>query len=206
MVLISVRRGRLGFRKVHAAKRQALPHDRDHAAGVRGHGGATDAARQAPATAIRPGRARRQSPSCGSSRSASFEGRFSWGTSSTGLRSAAQVAADESVHARGLVCSPARRATSRSRRRRIGRRDCRSKRRSLWWINRACAAVVQDGDAHDLGRQQFLATDYPSMKPAAKPFSDRANAPPLPVLIRYLCEFHASDVAPYSRPRSCRCC
>jgi pimeloyl-ACP methyl ester carboxylesterase len=42
----------------------------------------------------------------------------------------------------------------------------------------------------------FLATDYSVDDARGKTFADRANAPPLPVLIRYLCEFHASDVAP----------
>ena len=42
----------------------------------------------------------------------------------------------------------------------------------------------------------FLATDYSTNEAHGKTFADRANAPPLPVLIRYLCEFHASDVAP----------
>jgi pimeloyl-ACP methyl ester carboxylesterase len=40
----------------------------------------------------------------------------------------------------------------------------------------------------------FSAADY-SLDPArGKTFAERANEPPLPVLIRYLCEFHASDV------------
>jgi pimeloyl-ACP methyl ester carboxylesterase len=42
----------------------------------------------------------------------------------------------------------------------------------------------------------FRATDYSVDEARGKTFADRANAPPLPVLIRYLCEFHASDVAP----------
>jgi pimeloyl-ACP methyl ester carboxylesterase len=42
----------------------------------------------------------------------------------------------------------------------------------------------------------FQATDYSVDEARGKTFADRANAPPLPVLIRYLCEFHASDVAP----------
>jgi pimeloyl-ACP methyl ester carboxylesterase len=42
----------------------------------------------------------------------------------------------------------------------------------------------------------FLPTDYSVDEAHGKTFADRANAPPLPVLIRYLCEFHASDVAP----------
>jgi pimeloyl-ACP methyl ester carboxylesterase len=42
----------------------------------------------------------------------------------------------------------------------------------------------------------FRATDYSVDEAHGKTFADRANAPPLPVLIRYLCEFHASDVGP----------
>ena len=42
----------------------------------------------------------------------------------------------------------------------------------------------------------FVATDFSTDEAHGKTFADRANAPPLPVLIRYLCEFHASDVAP----------
>jgi pimeloyl-ACP methyl ester carboxylesterase len=42
----------------------------------------------------------------------------------------------------------------------------------------------------------LLATDYSLDEARGKAFADRANAPPLPVLIRYLCEFHASNVAP----------
>lgn len=42
----------------------------------------------------------------------------------------------------------------------------------------------------------FTATDFSVDEAHGKTFADRANAPPLPVLIRYLCEFHASDVAP----------
>lgn len=42
----------------------------------------------------------------------------------------------------------------------------------------------------------FVAADY-SVDPAlGKRFADRANEPPLPVLVRYLCEFHASDLWP----------
>jgi len=40
----------------------------------------------------------------------------------------------------------------------------------------------------------FVATDYSVDPSRGKTFADRANDPPLPVLIRYLCEFHASDV------------
>jgi pimeloyl-ACP methyl ester carboxylesterase len=42
----------------------------------------------------------------------------------------------------------------------------------------------------------FNATDYSTDEARGKVFADRANAPPLPVLIRYLCEFHASDIVP----------
>jgi len=42
----------------------------------------------------------------------------------------------------------------------------------------------------------FDASDYSTDDARGKKFADRANAPPLPVLIRYLCEFHASDVRP----------
>jgi pimeloyl-ACP methyl ester carboxylesterase len=41
----------------------------------------------------------------------------------------------------------------------------------------------------------FVASDFSTDESHGKTFADRANAPPLPVLIRYLCEFHASDVA-----------
>lgn len=40
----------------------------------------------------------------------------------------------------------------------------------------------------------FVATDYSSDEARGKKFAELANAPPLPVLIRYLCEFHASDL------------
>ena len=42
----------------------------------------------------------------------------------------------------------------------------------------------------------FKAADYSVDDARGKTFADRANDPPLPVLIRYLCEFHASDVTP----------
>jgi pimeloyl-ACP methyl ester carboxylesterase len=42
----------------------------------------------------------------------------------------------------------------------------------------------------------FVASDYSVDTTRGRPFADRANAPPLPVLIRYLCEFHASDLWP----------
>jgi len=41
----------------------------------------------------------------------------------------------------------------------------------------------------------FVGSDYSIDEARGKRFADRANEPPLPVLIRYLCEFHASDVA-----------
>jgi len=42
----------------------------------------------------------------------------------------------------------------------------------------------------------FVATDYSVELARGRTFAERANSPPLPVLIRYLCEFHASDVLP----------
>jgi pimeloyl-ACP methyl ester carboxylesterase len=42
----------------------------------------------------------------------------------------------------------------------------------------------------------FVATDYSVDTVLGKRFADRANEPPLPVLVRYLCEFHASDLWP----------
>jgi pimeloyl-ACP methyl ester carboxylesterase len=42
----------------------------------------------------------------------------------------------------------------------------------------------------------FTAADYSLDPGRGKTFAERANEPPLPVLIRYLCEFHASDVGP----------
>ncbi len=39
----------------------------------------------------------------------------------------------------------------------------------------------------------FKATDYSVDSLLGKRFADLANAPPLPVLVRYLCEYHASD-------------
>ena len=42
----------------------------------------------------------------------------------------------------------------------------------------------------------FVATDYSTDPALGKRFADRANEPPLPVLVRYLCEFHASDLWP----------
>ena len=42
----------------------------------------------------------------------------------------------------------------------------------------------------------FVATDYSTDSTLGKRFADRANQPPLPVLVRYLCEFHASDLWP----------
>lgn len=40
----------------------------------------------------------------------------------------------------------------------------------------------------------FVAGDYSLDDARGKRFADLANEPPLPVLIRYLCEYHASDV------------
>jgi pimeloyl-ACP methyl ester carboxylesterase len=42
----------------------------------------------------------------------------------------------------------------------------------------------------------FVAADYSTDSLLGRRFADRANAPPLPVLVRYLCEFHASDLWP----------
>lgn len=42
----------------------------------------------------------------------------------------------------------------------------------------------------------FVAADYSTDATRGKKFADLANAPPLPVLVRYLCEFHASDLGP----------
>ena len=42
----------------------------------------------------------------------------------------------------------------------------------------------------------FVATDYSADSVLGRRFADRANEPPLPVLVRYLCEFHASDLWP----------
>ncbi len=42
----------------------------------------------------------------------------------------------------------------------------------------------------------FAGGDY-SLEPVrGEAFAERANAPPLPVLVRWLCEFHASDLVP----------
>lgn len=45
-------------------------------------------------------------------------------------------------------------------------------------------------------RGNFVATDYSADSLLGARFADRANEPPLPVLVRYLCEFHASDLWP----------
>jgi pimeloyl-ACP methyl ester carboxylesterase len=43
----------------------------------------------------------------------------------------------------------------------------------------------------------FVATDYSTTDSSlGRRFANAANAPPLPVLVRYLCEFHASDLWP----------
>jgi pimeloyl-ACP methyl ester carboxylesterase len=42
----------------------------------------------------------------------------------------------------------------------------------------------------------FVASDYSVDDASGRKFADLANGPPLPVLIRYLCEFHASDIKP----------
>ena len=43
-------------------------------------------------------------------------------------------------------------------------------------------------------KNNFTAPDYSTDSARGAAFADLANTPPLPVLIRYLCEFHASDV------------
>lgn len=40
----------------------------------------------------------------------------------------------------------------------------------------------------------FVPGDYSTDSVLGRRFADRANEPPLPVLVRYLCEFHASDL------------
>ncbi len=45
-------------------------------------------------------------------------------------------------------------------------------------------------------RGNFVASDYSAGSALGKRFAARANEPPLPVLVRYLCEFHASDLWP----------
>jgi pimeloyl-ACP methyl ester carboxylesterase len=45
-------------------------------------------------------------------------------------------------------------------------------------------------------KNNFVATDYSVDSVRGQRFADRANQPPLPILIRYLCEFHASDLWP----------
>jgi pimeloyl-ACP methyl ester carboxylesterase len=48
----------------------------------------------------------------------------------------------------------------------------------------------------------FVASDYSVDLVLGRRFADLANQPPLPVLVRYLCEFHASDLWPdLRRPR-----
>lgn len=42
----------------------------------------------------------------------------------------------------------------------------------------------------------FKADDYSTDPARGKRFADLANAPPLPVLVRWLCEYHASDLWP----------
>ena len=42
----------------------------------------------------------------------------------------------------------------------------------------------------------FVASDYSIDSTLGRRFADHANEPPLPVLIRYLCEYHASDLWP----------
>src|SRR5215831_3518069 len=45
-------------------------------------------------------------------------------------------------------------------------------------------------------KNNFKATDYSVDSVRGRVFANRANDPPLPILIRYLCEFHASDLWP----------
>jgi len=45
-------------------------------------------------------------------------------------------------------------------------------------------------------QNNFVDTDYSVDSTRGRRFADLANEPPLPVLIRYLCEFHASDLWP----------
>jgi pimeloyl-ACP methyl ester carboxylesterase len=42
----------------------------------------------------------------------------------------------------------------------------------------------------------FVGTDYSVDENRGRRAADRANEPPLPVLVRWLCEFHASDLKP----------
>jgi pimeloyl-ACP methyl ester carboxylesterase len=113
-----------------------------------------------------------------------------------GTQVAAQVAVDESVHARGLVLL-------------AGSSRYEPVEATPYWPQglplEKKIAMVDNGLAPRWFKtvtrttwvaNNFLATDYSVNEARGKPFSDRANAPPLPVLIRYLCEFHASDVAP----------
>src|SRR5262249_20738585 len=51
-------------------------------------------------------------------------------------------------------------------------------------------------------RGNFVASDYSTDTTLRSHFANRATEPPIPVLIRYLCEFHASDLWPdLERPR-----
>ena len=69
------------------------------------------------------------------------------------------------------------------------------------------AALVQDRDARRRGcKGNFVATDYSVDSALGKRFADRANEPPLPVLVRYLCEFHASDLLAGSGAARARRC
>jgi pimeloyl-ACP methyl ester carboxylesterase len=45
-------------------------------------------------------------------------------------------------------------------------------------------------------RNNFVAGDYSVDSTLGRRFAERANQPPLPVLVRYLCEYHASDLWP----------
>jgi len=113
-----------------------------------------------------------------------------------GTQVAAHVATDESVHARGLVLL-------------AGSSRYEPVEAMPYWPQglplEKKVAMVDAGLAPRWFKtvtrttwvaNNFLATDYSVDEARGKLVADRANAPPLPVLIRYLCEFHASDVAP----------
>lgn len=113
-----------------------------------------------------------------------------------GTQVAAYVAVDDAVHARGLVLL-------------AGSPRYEPVEVTPYWPQglplEKKIAMVDNGLAPKWFKSvtrttwvanNFLATDYSVDEARGKPFADRANAPPLPVLIRYLCEFHASDVVP----------
>lgn len=113
-----------------------------------------------------------------------------------GTQVAAQVAIDDAVRARGLILL-------------AGSPRYEPVEATPYWpqglSSEKKVAMVDNGLAPRWFKtvtrttwvaNNFLATDYSVDEARGKTFADRANAPPLPVLIRYLCEFHASDVAP----------